>query len=120
MGNKKSRSKTCRLGLLPRNKVNNTEWREMKNRKFIATNILREFVDDVEAVGIHQIENEWPDIAETYKHAKKFLGDIEDETIKPFKIFFINTEYKVSIPNYKGGEVYRKEDIEKLLYHGVE
>lgn len=38
-----------------------------------AVDVLREFVRDVEAVGIESVEDEWPDILVTYRKAKRVL-----------------------------------------------
>ena len=36
-------------------------------------NVLKEFIDDVDAVGLAYVAEDWPDIAITYAHAKTAL-----------------------------------------------
>ncbi len=36
--------------------------------------VLREFTEDIEAVGIEQTAKEWPDLLVTYRKAKKALA----------------------------------------------
>lgn len=41
--------------------------------------VLREFMRDIEAVGIRHVREEWPDLAITYRHARKVFGlPVED------------------------------------------
>lgn len=35
--------------------------------------VLREFVNDVEAVGVAEVKDDWPDLIETYHRAKRAL-----------------------------------------------
>ena len=44
-----------------------------------ADDILREFMEDVEAVGIESVREDWPDLAITYRHARKYFKlSVED------------------------------------------
>jgi len=36
---------------------------------------LKEFVADVEAVGVDSVQEDWPDLVVTYEHAKNALKD---------------------------------------------
>jgi hypothetical protein len=37
-------------------------------------NMLREFIEDTETVGLEHITADWPDLIETHKHAKVAIG----------------------------------------------
>lgn len=39
--------------------------------------VLEEFVEDIEAVGLDQLREEWPDLEVTYIHAKEALKNME-------------------------------------------
>lgn len=40
-----------------------------------AVKVLREFVADIEAVGTEFTQRDWPDLMETYRHAKEALAN---------------------------------------------
>ena len=41
--------------------------------------VLKEFIDDVDAVGLDYVAEDWPDIAITYAHAKTALESRAEE-----------------------------------------
>lgn len=43
--------------------------------------LLKEVVDDVEAAGLWHVEEDWPDLHETYKKAKLFLAAYGPEVL---------------------------------------
>jgi hypothetical protein len=44
-----------------------------KKKRPTPTEVLREFIEDVEAVGEEHVATEWPDLVETYRKAKEAL-----------------------------------------------
>jgi hypothetical protein len=44
-----------------------------------AQSILEEFANDVEAVGVLDVDRDWPDLSQTYRKARAFLDQNKDK-----------------------------------------